>query len=122
MSPTPVGKFFYGSADVHIGHQKSATSEPVGTLANWRRQVADVDVVKNTIAGGGVCGGHKRTAVNSDVKTRSFFKRPPAAVNSTTYHCPGPGYRYHAPHTHPPRNAQKCVYGYNPGAKQTSIL
>jgi len=37
----------YGSADVHIGHRKSATSEPAGTSANRRHQVADVDVVKN---------------------------------------------------------------------------
>jgi len=42
-----------GSADVHIGHRKSVTSEPAGTSANWRRQVADVadvDVVKNSSA------------------------------------------------------------------------
>jgi len=36
------------SADVHIGHRKSVTSEPAGTSANRRRQVADVDVVKNS--------------------------------------------------------------------------
>jgi len=35
----------YGSADVHIGHRKSATSEPDGTSVN-RRQIADVVVVK----------------------------------------------------------------------------
>ena len=35
-----------GSADVHIGHQKSVTSEPAGTSMNWRRQITDVDVVK----------------------------------------------------------------------------
>jgi len=35
-------------ADVHIGHQKSATSKPAGTSANQRQQVADVDVVKNS--------------------------------------------------------------------------
>jgi len=36
------------SADVHIGHRKSVTSEPAGTSANRRRQVADVDVIKNS--------------------------------------------------------------------------
>jgi len=35
-------------ADVHIGHRKSATSEPAGTSANQRQQTADVDVVKNS--------------------------------------------------------------------------
>ena len=30
-------------------HRKSSTSEPAGTSANRRRQVADVDVVKNRI-------------------------------------------------------------------------
>jgi len=35
-------------ADVHIGDRKSVTSEPAGTSANRRRQVADVDVVKNS--------------------------------------------------------------------------
>ena len=36
----------YGSADVHIGHRKLATSEPAGTLANRRQQITGVDVVK----------------------------------------------------------------------------
>ena len=37
-----------------------------------------------------------------------FFSenRPPAAVISTTNHCPCPGYR-RFPHTHPPRTSQK---------------
>jgi len=38
---------FLVGADVHIGHQKSATSEPAGTSANRHPQIADVDVVKN---------------------------------------------------------------------------
>ena len=57
-----------------MGHRKSATSEPAGTSANRRRQVADIDVVKIEFAGGGVCGGRKTTAVNCDVKTRFFLK------------------------------------------------
>jgi len=36
------------SVDVHIGHQKSVTSEPAGTSVNRRRQITDVDVVKNS--------------------------------------------------------------------------
>ena len=39
-------------------------------LEHPRRQVADVDVVKIEFAGGGICGGRKTTALNSDV-TRS---------------------------------------------------
>jgi len=81
-------------ADVHIRHQKSSTLEPAGTSVNRRRQVADVDIVKIEFAGGGVCGGRKMTVVNSDVKTRFFLEnQPPTAVNSTTNHCPCPGYR-----------------------------
>jgi len=57
---------------MHIGHRKSATSEPAGTSANQRRQVADVDVVKIEFAGGGICGGRKTTALNSDVKPDFF--------------------------------------------------
>ena len=52
--------------------ENRATSEPAGTSANRRRQVADVDVVKIEFAGGAICGGRKTTALNSDVKTRFF--------------------------------------------------
>jgi len=37
-----------GSADVHIGHRKLATTEPAGTSANRHRQTTHVDVVKNS--------------------------------------------------------------------------
>ena len=41
-------QIFWGSADVHIGHRKSATAEPAGTSVNQHRKIADVDVVKNS--------------------------------------------------------------------------
>jgi len=49
---------------------------------------------KMEFARGGVCGGRKTMAVNSDVKTKFFFKdRPLTAVNLTTNQFPCPGYR-----------------------------
>jgi len=38
----------YSLADIHIGHQKLATSEHARTSANRRQQMADIDFVKNT--------------------------------------------------------------------------
>jgi len=38
----------------------SVTSEPAGTLANGRRQVTDIDVVKIEFAGGGSAAASRR--------------------------------------------------------------
>ena len=72
------------------------TSEPVGTLANRRWQVADVDVVKIEFAdpaagGGGAAAAARRRRLIAMLKTGE--NRPPTAVNKTTNHCPCPGYR-----------------------------
>jgi len=61
-------------ADVHIGHRKSATLEPAGTLANRRWQVADVDVVKIEFAdhaagGGGTAAAARRRRLIAMLKT-----------------------------------------------------
>jgi len=107
------------SLKLEFGRCTHRTSKIGDIGACWN---TDVDVVKIEFARGGICSGSKTTALNSDVKTRFFFEnRPPTAVNSTTNHCPCPGYR-RFPHTHPPRTSQTCVYSYNPGGKQTSIL
>ena len=47
-------------------------------MANWRRQVADVDVVKIEFAGGGICGDSKTTALNtvfSGLQAATFFQK-----------------------------------------------
>jgi len=78
-----------------IRHRKSATSEPAGTSANRRWQVANVDVVKIELAhpddgGGGAAAAARRRQLIAMLKTGE--NRPPTAVNSTTNHCPCPGY------------------------------
>jgi len=67
-----------GSADVHIGHQKSATSEPAGTSENWRRQVADVDVIKIGFADPATGGGSAAAAR----RRRRVMMLKPAADSS----------------------------------------
>jgi len=52
----------------------SVTSEPAGTLANGRRQVTDIDVVKIEFAGGGSAAASRRRRLIVMLKPDFFWK------------------------------------------------
>jgi len=99
-----------------LGHRKLATSEPAGTSANRRRQVADVDVIKNKICRPRHrwwrrCGGRKTSAASNDVKTgrrqqliRQLITARVQVIASMLSHTSAAHFK-----------------GYNPGVKQTCI-